>query len=70
MVPPCCQLQECAAKVSGAVVSAWMLAAVAGVYMYVAWGYWQAGRVGLAIAFMAYAVSNLGFVLDLMYGQS
>jgi hypothetical protein len=46
-------------------MSAGLLSAVALVYLYVAVTYWQAGRIGLALAFVAYAVSNLGFAWDL-----
>lgn len=35
------------------------------IYLWVAIGYVFEGRMGMAIAFAAYAVANLGFVLDL-----
>lgn len=45
-------------------MSATLLAIVACIYAYVAWGYWEAGRVGMCIAFAAYALSNIGFIVD------
>lgn len=41
-----------------------LLIAVALVYGYVAWVYFLEGRHGLALAFVAYAIANLGFALD------
>jgi len=41
-----------------------LLLFVGGIYLLVALGYWQDGRAGMAIAFLAYALANLGFALD------
>lgn len=46
-------------------MSAGLLVLVALVYGYVAVSYLQSERYGMALAFAAYALSNLGFVLDL-----
>lgn len=35
------------------------------IYLWVALGYVFEGRTGMALAFVAYAVANLGFILDL-----
>lgn len=44
---------------------AWqLLGAVTAQYLYVAWGYWQQGRYGMTLAFVAYGVANAGFILD------
>lgn len=45
-------------------MSAPLLAIVAAIYAYVAWSYFDAGRVGMCVAFSAYAISNVGFILD------
>lgn len=42
-----------------------LLAAVALAYAWVAWDYWSQGRYGMALAFLAYALANVGFILDL-----
>lgn len=42
-----------------------MLTGIALCYLYIALTYWQLGRIGLCLAFVAYAVSNIGFVVDL-----
>jgi hypothetical protein len=42
-----------------------LLGAVAVAYLWVGYGYIRAGRVGMAVAFVAYAFANLGFILDL-----
>ena len=44
-------------------MSNWLLTAVAVVYVYVAWSYYQRGSLGLCLAFSAYALSNIGFVI-------
>ena len=41
-----------------------LLAIVACIYAYVAWGYYESGREGMFIAFAAYALSNIGFIVD------
>lgn len=47
-------------------MGAGLLFVVAIIYFYVALEYVAIGRPGMAIAFTAYAVSNLGFVVDLL----
>ena len=39
-----------------------LLLAVAGAYVWVAVDYWLAGKNGMALAFGAYAIANLGFI--------
>ena len=46
-------------------MNAYLLAFVTAAYMWTAVGYWQAGRTGMAVAFGAYAIANIGFILDL-----
>ena len=41
-----------------------LLALVAAIYAYVAFGYFDAGRTGMGLAFTAYAISNVGFIID------
>ena len=43
-----------------------LLVAVAIAYLFVAWGYMRSGRWGMAVAFVAYAAANIGFMLDLL----
>ena len=45
-----------------------LLYAVAVAYLYVAYDYYQQGRYGMMLAFAAYALSNIGFALDLRNG--
>lgn len=45
-------------------MSVWLLAAVAAAYGYVAFDYWRNDKVGLAVAFVAYAISCIGFMID------
>lgn len=45
-------------------MSVWLLAAVAAVYVYVAADYAMAGKYGMCVAFGAYSLSNLGFIID------
>jgi hypothetical protein len=45
-------------------VSNWLLAGVALVYLWVAVDYFLADREGLALAFGAYAVANVGFIVE------
>ena len=40
-----------------------MLVVTALIYVYVAWDYLQKGQGGMALAFTAYAVANVGFIL-------
>ena len=42
-----------------------LLIAVALAYAWVAWDYWQQGRMGMALAFVAYAWANIGFFFDM-----
>jgi hypothetical protein len=42
-----------------------LLSAVACAYGFVALNYALSGRWGMALAFVAYAVANVGFILDL-----
>ena len=42
-----------------------ILASVAGAYLWVAIDYWLSGRKGMALAFVAYAIANVGFMLDI-----
>lgn len=46
-------------------MSAPLLALVASIYLWVAGSYVIAGRPGMALAFIAYALANIGFILDL-----
>ena len=46
-------------------MNTYLLAFVTCAYMWTAYGYWQVGRVGMAVAFGAYAVANAGFIMDL-----
>ena len=41
-----------------------LLAGVGLTYCCVAFDYWQAGRPGMALAFVAYALANVGFIID------
>lgn len=41
-----------------------LLTGVGLVYCYVAFDYWRMGRPGMALAFVAYALANVGFILD------
>jgi hypothetical protein len=45
-------------------MSVWLLGLVAAIYVYVAFGYFVDGRIGMGLAFGAYAFSNVGFILD------
>jgi len=47
-------------------MSTGLLAAVAIAYLYVGYDYLSQGRIGMALAFAAYACANTGFILDLM----
>ena len=44
---------------------AYLLAVVTVAYLWAAFSYWQEGRVGMAVVFGAYAIANVGFILDL-----
>ena len=46
-------------------MSAGLLSAVAVAYLWVAVGYWHDERPGMMLAFVAYALANIGFMLDL-----
>ena len=45
-------------------MSSTLLGIVALIYAWVAWDYWQQGRAGMALAFLAYSLANIGFILD------
>lgn len=45
-------------------MNAGLLLFVGTIYFIVAVGYWAEGRQGLSLAFIAYAVANIGFALD------
>lgn len=45
-------------------MSAGLLYLVCGIYCCVAFGYLKAGRLGLCLAFLAYAAANVGFAWD------
>lgn len=45
-------------------MSAWLLLGVGLVYVVVAVGYARAHRLGMALAFLAYALANVGFAWD------
>jgi hypothetical protein len=45
-------------------MSLYLLGVVACIYLWVALGYAKFGQHGMALAFVAYAVANLGFMLD------
>lgn len=47
-------------------MSTQLLLATSGAYVFVALGYVREGRYGMGLAFAAYALANLGFVIDLM----
>lgn len=46
-------------------MSGWLLLLVAVIYAGVAGDYLRLGRHGMALAFLAYALANLGFMWDL-----
>jgi len=46
-------------------MSASLLLVVALVYGYIGIDYMRTGRPGMALAFLAYALANIGFMLDL-----
>lgn len=57
-------LVRVSARETGArVVSNWLLALCAAIYVGVAVGYARRGEFGMALAFLAYAVANVGFIL-------
>jgi hypothetical protein len=45
-------------------MNVWLLGIVATIYLYVAGDYCIAGRYGMSLAFLAYSISNVGFILD------
>lgn len=49
-------------------MSAWLLA-MALVYAYVAVQFFREGRMGMGVAFIAYTLSNLGLILDILENQ-
>jgi hypothetical protein len=49
-------------------MSSGLLLFVAAIYCWVAVGYLKAGRTGMCLAFVAYAVANFGFAWDARHG--
>ncbi len=45
-------------------MSPWLLAIVAAIYIYVCYDLYMIGKYGLALAFFAYAISNIGFIWE------
>jgi hypothetical protein len=45
-------------------MSAPLLIAVSLAYLWVAGSYFMAGRLGMSLAFLAYTIANIGFILD------
>lgn len=41
-----------------------LLLFVGSIYVYVAYDYYRLGRYGMALAFVAYALANVGFALE------
>lgn len=50
-------------------MSAGLLAAVAVAYLWVALSYFRDSRPGMGLAFIAYALANIGFIVDLWRRQ-
>lgn len=44
-------------------MSNWLLGFVALIYLWVSIDYWSVDKKGMCIAFLAYALANLGFIL-------
>lgn len=49
-------------------MNVYLLALVGIIYAYVAFNYYGNGRTGMALAFTAYALANLGFMIDSLNG--
>ena len=47
-------------------MSPWLLLFVGAIYLFVAVEFYLAAKYGLCLAFVAYAVSNLGFAFEAM----
>jgi hypothetical protein len=45
-------------------MSSSLLLIVGGIYCTVAYGYYRAGRLGMCLAFVMYALANVGFAWD------
>lgn len=45
-------------------MSVYLLVIVSAIYLFVSGDYFVAQRYGLSLAFLAYAISNVGFILD------
>ena len=41
-----------------------LLLVVGTIYCWVAWNYYQQGQHGMCLAFLAYALANVGFAMD------
>lgn len=46
-------------------MNAYLLGFVATIYLWTGWNYLADGRTGMALAFLAYALANFGFMWDL-----
>ena len=51
-------------------MSSWLLAIVGAIYCWVGIDYARGGKIGMALAFAAYAVANAGFIIANMEGKS
>lgn len=47
-------------------MNGWLMGVVAVIYCFVALGFWLEGRSGMALGFLGYALSNLGFIHDFL----
>lgn len=45
-------------------MSAWLIALVTFIYLWVTVSFFGEGRTGMGIAFLGYAVANVGLILD------
>ena len=50
-------------------MSAWALGLAACLYLLTAWDLGGKGKMGLAFAFLAYAVANVGFIMAVYRGE-
>lgn len=44
-------------------MNTWLLTLVGLIYLWVAYGYFNNNNIGMGIAFIAYALANLGFII-------
>jgi hypothetical protein len=47
-------------------LSPWLLLIVGAIYLFVSVEFYFAGKYGLCLAFVAYAISNIGFMIEAM----